>query len=542
MQGLMQDFPLTIEAILRHGERMFGAKPLVTQRVEDQERITVSDLATRSRQVAGVLETLGVSPDGRVGSFGWNTANHVALYFGVPCSGRVLHTMNIRLFPDQLIYTAEHAEDEVVFVDRSLLPLLAQYLPKLNTVRHVVVFDDGARHEFPDDSRLVAWDEVVGAEYDFSGKVSDEHTAAAICYTTGTTGHPKGVLYSHRSSYLHSLATQVPATFSLGETDTVLPVVPMFHAMAWGLPYACVMAGAGMVLPGRGMAPNQLLDLLESERVTLTAGVPTIWMGMLPLLAGRDLSRLRRIICGGSAVPKVLSEGWRDAIGLPITQAWGMTELSPLGTVCSLRSEYAEASDEAKADIRATAGIPPAGVELRIVDPDTRAELPWDDRAVGELEVRGPWIARQYYRTDEPGSQFSEDGWLRTGDVAAISELGYLRLVDRTKDLIKSGGEWISSVELENQIMAHPAVAEAAVIALPHPRWMERPFACVVLREGQQLTKQELLDYLADRVERWGLPDDVEFLDEIPKTSVGKFSKRTLRERFADRQLDVPTD
>ena len=538
----MQDFPLTIEAILRHGERMFGAKPLVTQRVEDQERITVSDLATRSRQVAGVLETLGVSPDGRVGSFGWNTANHVALYFGVPCSGRVLHTMNIRLFPDQLIYTAEHAEDEVVFVDRSLLPLLAQYLPKLNTVRHVVVFDDGARHEFPDDSRLVAWDEVVGAEYDFSGKVSDEHTAAAICYTTGTTGHPKGVLYSHRSSYLHSLATQVPATFSLGETDTVLPVVPMFHAMAWGLPYACVMAGAGMVLPGRGMAPNQLLDLLESERVTLTAGVPTIWMGMLPLLAGRDLSRLRRIICGGSAVPKVLSEGWRDAIGLPITQAWGMTELSPLGTVCSLRSEYAEASDEAKADIRATAGIPPAGVELRIVDPDTRAELPWDDRAVGELEVRGPWIARQYYRTDEPGSQFSEDGWLRTGDVAAISELGYLRLVDRTKDLIKSGGEWISSVELENQIMAHPAVAEAAVIALPHPRWMERPFACVVLREGQQLTKQELLDYLADRVERWGLPDDVEFLDEIPKTSVGKFSKRTLRERFADRQLDVPTD
>jgi fatty-acyl-CoA synthase len=542
MQGLMQDFPLTIEAILRHGERMFGAKPLVTQRVEDRERITVSDLAARARQVAGVLDTLGVRPDGRVGSFGWNTANHVALYFGVPCSGRVLHTMNIRLFAEQLIYTAEHAEDEVIFVDRSLLPLLAQYLPKLSTVRHVVVFDDGARHEFPDDSRLVAWDEVVGAEYDFSGKVSDEHTAAAICYTTGTTGHPKGVLYSHRSSYLHSLATQVPATFSLGETDTVLPVVPMFHAMAWGLPYACVMAGAGMVMPGPGMAPNQLLDLLESERVTLTAGVPTIWMGMLPLLAGRDLSRLRRIICGGSAVPKALSEAWRDAIGLPITQAWGMTELSPLGTVCSLRSEYAEASDEAKADVRATAGIPPAGVELRIVDPETRAELPWDDRAVGELEARGPWIARQYYRTDEPGPQFSEDGWLRTGDVAAISELGYLRLVDRTKDLIKSGGEWISSVELENQIMAHPAVAEAAVIALPHPRWMERPFACVVLREGQQLTKQELLDFLADRVERWGLPDDVEFLDEIPKTSVGKFSKRTLRERFADRQLDVPTD
>ena len=531
----MQDHPLTIEAILRHAERMFGAKRLVTQRATDRERITVAELGSRARQVAGVLETLGVSADGRVGSFGWNTANHVALYFGVPCSGRVLHTMNIRLFADQLIYTVEHAEDEVVFVDRSLLPLLQQYLPKLNTVRHVVVFDDGSPNEFGDDSRLVAWNEVAGDEYDFAGKVRDEHTAAAICYTTGTTGGPKGVLYSHRSSYLHSLAVQVPATFSLGQTDTVLPVVPMFHAMAWGLPYAAVMAGADLVLPGPGMAPNQLLDLLESERVTLTAGVPTIWMGMLPLLEGRDLSALRQIVCGGSAVPKALSEGWRAAIGLPITQAWGMTELSPLGTVCSLRSELAEASEEAKADIRATAGIPPAGVELRIVDPDTRAELPWDNQAVGELEARGPWIARQYYRTDEPGPQFSDDGWLRTGDVAAISELGYLRLVDRTKDLIKSGGEWISSVELENQIMAHPAVAEAAVIALPHPRWMERPFACVVLKEGQQLTKQELLDYLAERVERWGLPDDLEFIEEIPKTSVGKFSKRSLRERFADR-------
>ena len=540
MHGLMQDYPLTIEAILRHGERMFGGKRLVTQRVADRERITVAQLASRARQVAGVLDTLGVSADGRVGSFGWNTANHVALYFGVPCSGRVLHTMNIRLFAEQLIYTAEHAEDEVVFCDRSLLPLFAQYLPKLSTVRHVVVFDDGAQHELPGDSRLVSWDEVAGEEHDFAGRVSDENTAAAICYTTGTTGNPKGVLYSHRSSYLHSLAIQVPATFSLGETDTVLPVVPMFHAMAWGLPYACVMAGTDLVLPGPGMAPDQLLDLLESERVTLTAGVPTIWMGMLPLLAGRDLSALRQIVCGGSAVPKALSEAWREAIGLPITQAWGMTELSPLGTVCSLRSEYAEASEEVQADVRATAGIPPAGVELRIVDPETRAELPWDNEAVGELEARGPWIARQYYRTDEPGPQFSDDGWLRTGDVAAISEPGYLRLVDRTKDLIKSGGEWISSVELENQIMGHPAVAEAAVIALPHPRWMERPFACVVLREGQRLTKQELLDYLSGRVERWGLPDDVEFLDELPKTSVGKFSKRTLREQFAGRQLGTP--
>jgi fatty-acyl-CoA synthase len=543
MLGLMQDFPLTIEAILRHGERMFGAKSIATQRADgSSERITIADLATRARQVAGVLDRLGVSADGRVGSFGWNTANHAALYFGVPCTGRVLHTMNIRLFPEQLIYTAEHAEDEVVFVDRSLLPLFSQYLPRLSTVRHVVVFDDGAPNEFPEDSRVVGWQQVVGEEFDFGGTVRDENTAAAICYTTGTTGNPKGVLYSHRSSYLHSLITQTPATFALAETDTVLPVVPMFHAMAWGLPYACVMAGSNMVMPGPQLSPQALLDIMESEQVTLTAGVPTIWMGMLPLLAGRDLSRLRRIICGGSAVPKALSEGWREAIGMPITQAWGMTELSPLGTVCSVRSEFDEATDEVKAELRASAGIPPIGVELRIVDSDTRQELPWNNEAVGELETRGPWVARQYYRTDEPGAQYSTDGWLRTGDVAAISELGYLRLVDRTKDLIKSGGEWISSVDLENHIMAHPAVSEAAVIALPHPRWMERPFACVVVREGSSLTKPELLAFLSERVEKWGLPDDIEFVEEIPKTSVGKFSKRTLRERFADRQLGDADD
>jgi fatty-acyl-CoA synthase len=535
MLGLMQDFPLTIEYILRRSERLYGStRTVTTQLVQGQERISLAELAARARQVAGILDRLGISADGRVGSFGWNTANHTALYFGVPGTGRVLHTLNIRLFPEQLIYTVDHAEDEIVFVDRSLLPLFGQYLPKLGTVRHVVVFDDGAPSPLPEDPRVVRWQDVVGDELDFAGMVSDENTAAALCYTTGTTGNPKGVLYSHRSTYLHTLATQVPATFAINDADVLMPVVPMFHAMAWGLPYASVMAGANLVMPGPGMTPAALLDLLEAERVTLTAGVPTIWMGMLPLLAGRDLSCLRSVICGGSAVPKALSEGWRAAIGLPITQAWGMTELSPLGTVCTLRAEHAGLPEEEKAELRATVGLPPSGVEMRIVDPETRAELPWDDQATGELETRGPWIARQYYRTDEPGEQFSPDGWLRTGDVAAISELGYLRLVDRTKDLIKSGGEWISSVELENQIMAHPAVAEAAVIAVPHPRWMERPLACVVLKADQAVDKAELHDFLAGRVDKWGLPDDIVFLDEIPKTSVGKFSKRTLREQFAD--------
>ncbi|MDQ1733424.1 MAG: hypothetical protein QOK10_3583 [Pseudonocardiales bacterium] len=537
MLGLMQDWPLTVESILRRGERFFPTKVITTRTVGGLERITVAELATRVRQAAEILDRLGISEDARVATFGWNTANHMALYFAVPCTGRVLHTLNIRLFPEQLVYTVEHAEDEVVFVDRSLLPLFSQYLPRLTTVKHVVVFDDGSPAELPEDPRVVRWEDVVGAEADFSGRVTDEHTAAAMCYTTGTTGNPKGVLYSHRSTWLHAFACQVPTAFGLQESDRVMPVVPMFHAMAWGLPYATTMAGAEVVMPGPDLSPAALLDLLESEKVTLTAGVPTIWMGMLPLLQGRDLSSLRTVICGGSAVPKALSEGWRAAIGLPLLQAWGMTELSPMGSVCTLRSEFADLGEQDKAEIRATAGYAPTGVEMRIVDADTREELPWDNQTSGELECRGPWIARQYFRTDSPGEQFSPDGWLRTGDVAAISPFGYLRLVDRTKDLIKSGGEWISSVELENVIMGHPAVAEAAVIALPHPRWMERPFACVVRKPEAELTKQELLTYLAERVDKWGMPDDLEFVDEIPKTSVGKFSKKSLREKFAGRQL-----
>ncbi|MCW2491718.1 MAG: AMP-dependent synthetase and ligase [Frankiales bacterium] len=537
MFGLMQDYPLTIESILRRGEQYFPKKTVSTNTIEGIERISFADLGVRARQAAGILNTLGISEGGRVGTFGWNTADHMAMYFAVPATGRVLHTLNIRLFPEQLIYTAGHANDEAVFVDRSLLPLFAKYLPSLSTVRHVVVFDDGSANELPDDSRVVRWQDVVGDEFDFAGKVKDENTAAAICYTTGTTGSPKGVLYSHRSTWLHSLITQVPSTFALRESDTLMPVVPMFHAMAWGLPYAAMMAGADVVMPGPDLSPPSLLELLEREKVTITAGVPTIWMGMLPLLPGRNLSALRTVICGGSAVPKALSEGWRDAIGLPITQAWGMTELSPIGSVATLRSEYDGAPEEEQAEVRATAGFAPIGVEMRIVDPQTGQALPWDNQASGELECRGPWIARQYYRTDEPGEQFTEDGWLRTGDVGAISDLGYLRLVDRTKDLIKSGGEWISSVQLENTIMGHPSVAEAAVIALPHSKWMERPFACVVVKSGQELTKADLMTYLATRVSKWALPDDLEFIDEIPKTSVGKFSKKALRERFAERRL-----
>jgi fatty-acyl-CoA synthase len=532
----MQDAPLTIDSILRRADRYYGTRTIATKTATGGlTRTTFAETAAETRRLAAALDALGVSAGGRVGTFAWNTARHLQLYFAVPGTGRVLHTLNIRYFPEQLVYTVNHAEDEAIFVDASLLPLLAPRLPELSTVRHVIVMDDGAPAHEVDDPRLISYDDLVAGagEQDFDGRVTDERTAASLCYTTGTTGNPKGVLYSHRSTWLHSLATLTTSGFALTDRDTLMPVVPMFHANAWGLPYSAMMAGASLVMPGPDLSPPALLDLLEQEAVTITAGVPTIWMGMQPLLAGRDLSHLRTVICGGSAVPKALSEAWRAAIGIPITQAWGMTEMSPLGSIAVLRAEYADASDAEQASVRATAGIAPPGVEMRIVDPETGEEQPWDDTASGEVEVRGPWIAQRYFRTDEPGEQFTDDGWLRTGDVATISPTGYMRLVDRTKDLIKSGGEWIGSVDLENHIMAHPKVAEAAVIAAPHPKWMERPLACVVVRPGETLTRDEVLDFLRQRLTSWQLPDDVVFIDEVPKTSVGKFSKRSLREKFS---------
>jgi fatty-acyl-CoA synthase len=539
MLGLMQDIPLTTSWIFDRGTRFFGTKTVTTKTATGIEQKTFAELAGETRKVAAAIDSLGISADGRVATFAWNSARHLGLYFAIPGTGRIMHTGNIRYFPEQLIYTFEHAEDEAVFVDRSLMPLFGKYLAELKTLKHIIVMDDGATAELPDDPRIIDYTELLNSveEVDFSDRVTEENTAAAICYTSGTTGHPKGVLYSHRSTWLHSNASLTSGVFGLSESDRVLPVVPMFHANAWGLPYASFLGGASLIMPGPDLSPPGLLSLMESEKATVAAGVPTIWMGMVPMLEQHDLSNLRVIICGGSAVPKSLSEAWRAKVGVPITQAWGMTEMSPLGTVCFVRSEFADLPEDKKADIRATAGIAPPGVDVRIVDSETREELPWDDEATGELECRGPWLARQYYRTEAPGEQYSDDGWLRTGDVAAISPLGYLRLVDRTKDLVKSGGEWISSVSLENEIMGHPKVAEAAVIAMPHPKWSERPMACVVVAEGESLTREELLEYLRERLNSWQIPDDVVFIDEVPKTSVGKFSKKTLRDRFADHVL-----
>ncbi|MGQ0573494.1 MAG: long-chain fatty acid--CoA ligase [Pseudonocardia sp.] len=537
MLGLMQDRPLALPHVFHRAEQYFGHKTIVTAEATGETTTTVAQWAQRVRRLATVLDTLGISADGRVATFSWNSGRHLELYLAAPCTGRVLHTLNIRLFPEQLVYIADHAQDEVVFVDRSLLPLLTPLVDKLTTVAHFVVIDDGAEHPIPEGWH--DYEELLAAAEPFTGtfEVFDENTAAAMCYTSGTTGNPKGVVYSHRSAVLHSLISLVADGSALSERDVVMPVVPMFHANAWGLPYGCLLAGSDIVFPGPNMTPKAILGLLERHRVTVTGGVPTIWMGALPMLADHDLSALRAILCGGSAVPRSLSEGFREAIGVPMLHAWGMTETSPIATMSTPRSHHDALTEDERAAVRARQGQPVPLVDLRISDPETGEVQPWDDVATGEVQAAGPWIAAEYYRGEGGGVQFTADGWLRTGDVAAVDRYGFFRLVDRTKDLIKSGGEWIGSVELENEIMAHPKVAEAAVIAIPHEKWVERPMACVVVKPGETLTADEVIAHLEPRVAKWWLPDAVEFIDEVPKTSVGKFSKKTLREKFAGYEL-----
>jgi fatty-acyl-CoA synthase len=392
--------------------------------------------------------------------------------------------------------------------------------------------DDGAG-DVPDDGRVLRYDDLVDGAEPAEFRVDDEQRAAAMCYTSGTTGHPKGVVYSHRSTFLHSVGAMLVDSLAVCERDVILPVVPMFHANAWGLAHAAVMAGSALAFPGPQMTPAAIAQLIEDERVTLAAGVPTIWIGAIDELAKRDTSSLRAIVSGGSAVPRALSEAYRERIGMPILHAWGMTETSPLGSVCHIKSTLDDGSESGLADLRATQGLISPMLKARIVAPGDE-ELPWDGEAQGELQVAGPWVAAAYYRDKRGSDSFTADGWLRTGDVATITPEGYIRLVDRTKDLVKSGGEWISSVELENEIMAHPAVREAAVIGVPDEEWGERPLACVVAEDGAAVDADELRAFLADRVAKWWIPERVEFIDEVPKTSVGKFSKKTLRERFAD--------
>jgi fatty-acyl-CoA synthase len=536
MKGLMQDTPLTITHLFDRAERYFGHKEVVTATGSGRERTTYGQWAARTRQLGGVLDTLEISPAGRVATFAWNTSRHLELYFAAPCTGRVLHTLNIRLFPEQLTYIVNHADDEVIFVDRSLLGLLAPLLPTFDRLRHLVLMDDG-KGEIPEDlngHELLNYEELLAAASPVEFGVTDENRAASMCYTSGTTGNPKGVVYSHRSTFLHTMGAMTADSLGARESDRILPVVPMFHANAWGLAHAGVACGADLIMPGPDLSGPAIADLVVEERVTIAAGVPTIWMQVLPALEGRDTSSLRTIPCGGSAVPKALSEAYRRQLGIPILQAWGMTETSPIAAVCRIDADEESLPTEEQAELRTMVGRPSFGVETRVVDPDSLEALPWDSVSSGELQCRGPWIASTYYDDERAEESFTADGWLKTGDVAVVDSRGRIRLVDRTKDLIKSGGEWISSVEIENELMAHPKIAEAAVIGVSHPKWSERPLACVVALPGEELTKAEVLEYLGPKLAKWQLPDDVVFIDEVPKTSVGKFSKKTLRERFAD--------
>jgi fatty-acyl-CoA synthase len=543
MKSTMMDVPLTVTALMRYGTHTYADREVVTATEDGSRRQSYGQTGVRAARLAGALRSLGVDADQRVGTLLWNNAEHLEAYLAVPSMGAVLHTLNLRLDPEVIGYIATHAGDEVVIVDPTLAPLLARVLPHAPTVRHVLVTGSKARTQSPaelgldGDSRHVhLYEDLLAGQPDtFGWPDIDERSAAAMCYTSGTTGRPKGVVYSHRSSYLHAMGVCLGSVFALSEQDRVLPVVPMFHANAWGFPYAAMLCGADLIMPDRFLQPEPLVRMIETHRPTVAPAVPTIWTTVLAHVRahGGDLSSLRVVPCGGSAVPHALQEAYQKELGVHIVQAWGMTETSPLGSVAH---PPAGTPEEESWRYRDTAGRLIAAVEGRLVGADGTV-LPHDGQAVGEVEVRGPWVTGAYYKDDDPAK--FHDGWLRTGDVGTIDRLGFVTLTDRAKDVIKSGGEWISSMDLENALMAHPQVREAAVIGVPDETWGERPLAAVVPAEGALVTAAELREFLAGRVPRWQLPERWSFITEVPKTSVGKFAKTRMREAYAKGDYEV---
>jgi len=535
VRSTMQDAPLTVGALLRHGAQVYASSVVRTVEADGVREATYAEVAARAGRLAGALEGLGVQAGDRVGTFLWNTQEHLEAYLAVPAMGAVLHTLNLRLFPEQLAYVVEHGEDRVIVVAADVLPLLAKVADRLPTVEHLVVVGEGDTSAFGDVAVHDYEQLLAQAPETYDWPETDERSAAAMCYTSGTTGNPKGVVYSHRSTWLHSVASGTGNAYGLSEHDTVLAIVPMFHANAWGLPYSGWMAGCDFVLPNRFLQPAPLAKAIGELRPTIAAAVPTIWNDLLAHLEEQpaDLSSLRLVMCGGAAVPVSLMQRFEERHGVRIVQAWGMTETSPLASIAHVPRGTAP---EDEWTWRGRTGRVIAGVELRIVDDEGRV-LPWDGEAVGEVQCRGPWVTGSYHRDDDP-DKFA-DGWLRTGDVATVQPNGTMQITDRSKDVIKSGGEWISSVELENQLMAHPAVREAVVVAVPDERWDERPLACVVLAPGQQASAEELRAFLGTKVARWQLPERWAYIGEVPRTSVGKFDKKVLRAQYADDALDV---
>ncbi len=536
MHGLIMDFQLTIPTMLRRAEQLHFDREVVS-RLPDKSlhRYTYGDMIGRAKRLSLALKKLGIQDCDRVGTFCWNHHQHLEAYMAIPTAGAVLHTLNLRLHPNDLTYIASHAGDKAIIVDEVLWDLFEKFRDTVPSLEHVIVVRSSDK---PLPPGTIDYEDLLADvdESQFVYPEIDERQAAAMCYTSGTTGMPKGVLASHRAITLHSLASGLTDALGLSEHDTVMAVVPMFHANAWGMPFTCVMIGAKQVFPGPHLDPPSLLDLMERERVTVTGGVPTIWLGMLQILDANpkkyDLSSVRAVVTGGSAAPRSMIEGFEERHGLNILHSWGMTELCPLGTVGSMPQRLAGGPKEDQYAYKSKQGRPCPMVEIRARNEN--GEVPWDGQSMGELEVRGPWIASSYYHRPDAQTSFTEDGWFRTGDIVAIDKYGTLHLQDRAKDVIKSGGEWISSVELENAIMGHPAVAEAAVIPALHPKWAERPLAIVVLKNGQQATYDELIEFIKPKFAKWWLPDAVQFANEIPRTSAGKFLKTALREKYGD--------
>jgi fatty-acyl-CoA synthase len=542
VRSTMQDFPLTIGSILRFGRDVFGDSEVVTlMDGGERRRRSYAETVARAARLANALRGLGIDGDQRVATFMWNNAEHLEAYLAIPSMGAVLHTLNIRLFPEQVTYIANHAEDKVIIADGSLVPILAKVLPDMATVDAVLVTGDGDYSALEGSGKTIVSYEAVLADaspsFDWPDDV-DERSAAAMCYTSGTTGNPKGVVYSHRSCWLHSMSVCTANNNGLSADDRTMPIVPMFHANAWGTPYAAFMSGADLVMPDRFMQAEPLVSLIEAEQVTISAAVPTIWNDILQYLrknTEHELSSIRAVMCGGSAVPRALIAAFDKEFGITIIQGWGMTETSPVAALAKPPSGVT--GDEAY-DYQSKAGRLLFGVEGRLVDDSGEAQ-PRDGKAVAELQVRGPWVTASYYCDDDPAK--FDDGWLKTGDVGLLDPQGYITLTDRSKDVIKSGGEWISSVELEAELMAHPNVLEAAVVGVPDEKWGERPLACVVPMDGKDCGPDVLREFLSDRVAKWWLPERWAVIDEVPKTSVGKFDKKVLRKAFADGELDVTT-
>ena len=539
LMGQMMQMPLLISSLITHAERHGGDGEIVSRRVEgDLHRYTWSDVAARSRQVANALERMGLDRGDRIATLAWNGYRHLELYFGITGCGMVVHTINPRLAPDQVAWIANHAEDKVLCFDITFLPIVKAVWSKCTTVKHWVVMCDvdklPADTGIPGLMSYEAW--ITGESQSYVWPEFDENSAAALCYTSGTTGNPKGVLYSHRSTILHAYAGALPDALNLSARDSILPVVPMFHVNAWGIPYSAAMTGAKLVFPGAALDGKSVYELIESEGVTMAAGVPTVWLGLLNHTAqhGLKFSTMRRTVIGGSACPAAMIKTFGDDYGVTVLHAWGMTEMSPLGTVCNFKLSQGDLSAEERLAVMAKQGRAVYGVDMRIVDPEGR-ELAWDGQTSGDLQVKGPWILSSYFKNE--GGDPLIDGWFPTGDVAAIDPDGFLQITDRSKDVIKSGGEWISSIDVENIAMAHPAVAMAACIAVPHPKWDERPLLVVMKKPGAEINGEQLLGFFEGKIAKWQVPDDVVFVDAIPLGATGKMQKIKLREQFKEHKL-----